>query len=130
MTFFDRSASIDDYDVNLRKLTGVVLVTAIAGFPRAGVFAWETRLDKDGILVQSRLNAGSKYEEFRAEAEIDATVAQAMALLIDTSACTQWLFRCKEGRVIRENSSTERTFYQVTSLLSPQNRVIPFFMLR
>ena len=119
MTFFNRSASIDDSDVYLRKLTGVVLVIAIAGFPWAGAFAWETRLDKDGILVQSRLNAGSKYEEFRAEAEIDATVAQAMALLIDTPACTQWLFRCKEGRVIRQISSTERTFYQVTSLPFP-----------
>ena len=104
MTFFNRSASIDDYHVNLRKLTDVVLVTAIAGFPWAGVFAWETRLDKDGILVQSRLNAGSKYEEFRAEAEIDATVAQTIALLKDTSACPQWLFRCKESRVTPERA--------------------------
>jgi hypothetical protein len=29
------------------------------------------------------------------------------------------LFRCKEGRVIQEISSTERTFYQVTSLPFP-----------
>ena len=105
--------------MNLYKLAAIMLVTTIAGFTWAEASAWETRLDKDGILVQSRLTSGTKYEEFRAEAEIDATVAQAMALLIDTSACTQWLFRCKEGRVIREISSTERTFYQVTSLPFP-----------
>ena len=105
--------------MNRHKLPSLVLATAIVGLTWTGAYAWETRLDEDGILVQSRLTSGTKYEEFRAEAEIDATVAQAMALLIDTSACTQWLFRCKEGRVIQEISSTERTFYQVTSLPFP-----------
>ena len=119
MTFFSPSPEIDDFNLNLHKLPSVLLVTAILGLTWTDAYAWETRLDEDGILVQSRLISATKYEEFRAETEIDATVAQAMALLIDISACTQWLFRCKEGRVIRETSTTERTFYQVTSLPFP-----------
>ena len=119
MTFFSPSPEIDDFNLNLHKFPSVLLVTAILGLTWTDAYAWETRLDEDGILVQSRLISATKYEEFRAEAEIDATVAQAMALLIDISACTQWLFRCKEGRVIRETSTTERTFYQVTSLPFP-----------
>lgn len=91
----------------------------LLGLMNTEAHAWETQLDKDGILVQSRLTAGAKYQEFRAEAEIDATVAQAIALLKDIPACRQWLFRCKESRLITEISTTERIFYQVTSLPFP-----------
>jgi hypothetical protein len=119
LTFFSPSPKIDDLDLTLHKLSGILLVASILGLTCMDAQAWETRLNKDGILVQSRLTSGVKYKEFRAEAEIDATVAQAIALLKDTSACTQWLFRCKESRVIRELSTTERIFYQVTSLPFP-----------
>jgi len=119
LTFFNPSPGIDDFDLNLHKLPSALLVTAILGLTWTDAYGWETRLDEDGILIQSRLTSGAKYEEFRAEVEIDATVAQAIALLIDISACTRWLFRCKEGHVIRETSATERIFYQVTSLPFP-----------
>lgn len=105
--------------MSLQKLQRVLFATAILSLAWVDAYAWETRVDEDGILVQSRLTPGAKYEEFRAEAEIDATVAQAIALLKDTSACTQWLYRCKESRIIRETSPTERIFYQVTSLPFP-----------
>jgi hypothetical protein len=119
LTFFSPCPEIDDLELNLHKLKRVLFATAILGFAWVDAHAWETRRDEDGILVQSRPTPGAKYEEFRAEAEIDATVAQAIALLKDTSACTQWLFRCKESRIIREMSNTERVFYQVTSLPFP-----------
>ena len=95
------------------------MAAALLAVISAGAFAWDTRVDEDGILVQSRLNAGARYQEFRAQTEIDATIAQAIALLKDTSACTAWLFRCRESRVIQEISATERTFYQVTALPFP-----------
>jgi hypothetical protein len=119
LKFFSLSAQIDDLKLNLHKLPTVLVVTTILGLGWMDAYAWETRLDEDGILVQSRLTSGAKYEEFRAEAEIEATVAQAIALLKDISACTKWLFRCKESRLIRETSTTERIFYQVTSLPFP-----------
>ena len=119
MTFFSLSPEIDDLKLNLHKLPRVLVVTAILGLTWADAYAWETRLDEDGILVQSRLTSGAKYEEFRVETEIVATMAQAIALLEDASACTQWLFRCKESQIIRETSATERLFYQVTSLPFP-----------
>ncbi len=105
--------------MSLHKILRVLFATTLVSLACLDAYAWETRLDKDGILVQSRLTSGAQYQEFRAEVEIDATVAQAIALLKDTSACTQWLFRCKESRIIREISSTERIFYQVTSLPFP-----------
>lgn len=119
MTFFSPSPKISDLELSHQKLLRVLAFTTILGFVWTDAYAWETRLDEDGILIQSRLTPGAKYEEFRAEVEIDATVAQAIALLKDTSACTQWLFRCKESRIIRETSTTERIFYQVTSLPFP-----------
>ena len=96
-----------------------LLVTALFGFYSSDAFAWETVLHKDGILVESRLKSHLRYREFRAKTEISATIAQAIALLKDTAACKQWLYRCEDSWVIRELSSTERLFYQVTSLPFP-----------
>ena len=59
---------------------------------------WETRKVEDGITVQSRLPENAKYQEFRADTEIDATIAQAIALLSDNEACPEWLYRCKESK--------------------------------
>ena len=110
MTFFSPSPEIDDFNLNLHKFPSVLLVTAILGLTWTDAYAWETRLDEDGILVQSRLISATKYEEFRAETEIDATVAQAMALLIDISACTQWLFRCKEAALFEKRAPLNGPF--------------------
>lgn len=80
---------------------------------------WESRLDKDGVVVESRRQEGAKYEEFRAYTLVESNVASALALLQDTTACTEWVFRCKESRILDEPSSIERTFYQVTTLPFP-----------
>ncbi len=80
---------------------------------------WETRLEKNSVVVETRKLEGSNYEEFRAFTVVDVNVASALALLRDSDACTAWVFRCKESRTLEEPSAIERTFYQVTSLPFP-----------
>lgn len=80
---------------------------------------WTGRYDKDGVVIESRKPEGAKYEEFRAHTVVEASVASALALLQDTGACSQWVFRCKESRILEQPSPVERTFYQVTSLPFP-----------
>jgi len=80
---------------------------------------WKTRLDKDRILVESRPVQGSHYEEFRASLVMTAAPAHVIALLQDNSACSKWLYRCTESRLLEAVSNTERFFYQSTGLPFP-----------
>jgi len=96
-----------------------VLLPLVSPLAIASAQDWQIRLVKDGITVQSRLPENAKYQEFRADTEIDATIAHAIALLSDNEACSEWLYRCKESRLLKEISPTERIFYQVSSLPFP-----------
>jgi hypothetical protein len=96
-----------------------ISMSLVSPLAMASAQDWETRKVEDGITVQSRLPENAKYQEFRADTEIDATIAQAIALLSDNEACPEWLYRCKESRLIKEISPTERIFYQVSSLPFP-----------
>lgn len=80
---------------------------------------WQLRLERDGITVKSRTPDGERHQEFLAQAEIDASMAQIIALLQDTDACNRWLFRCEHARVVERISNQERYFYQVTDLPFP-----------
>ena len=96
-----------------------LVVVTLLGICSSDAFAWETAIDNDGILVETRLKPNFRYREFRAKTETSGTIAQAIALLKDTTACKRWLYRCENSYVIRELSSTERLFYQLTSLPFP-----------
>lgn len=105
------------------KLSLLLLTLVMINAPvtSAGELAsqWETRLDEDNILVESRKIQNASYDEFRATMIVSTGLAPAIALLQDTSACSDWIFRCKESAIIQAFSKTERTFYQVTTLPFP-----------
>lgn len=101
-------------------LKRLVLLTAFVAFASAAsAESWHLRLDEDNIVVESRVPDDKDYQEFRATVEINAPVLSAIALLKDNDACSQWLFRCAESRLIEEISHSERLFYQRTKLPFP-----------
>jgi hypothetical protein len=116
-----RRIRIHFHTLNIRAgFATVITIGLVAGLAQQSMAEnWQPRLNKDGIVVESRSVKGLKYQEFKAVTEIEGTVAQAIAILKDNSACERWLFRCKESRLVKEISNTERTFYQVTSLPFP-----------
>lgn len=107
------------FELTARLFLRLLFLTSLIYSPGTLAIEWENRLDKDGVVVESRKQEGAKYEEFRAHTVVEENVASALALLQDTDACTAWVFRCKESRILNQPSSIERTFYQVTSLPFP-----------
>jgi len=100
------------------RVHGLILLLLYLPQPLAAA-DWQTRLEKDGILVESRPAQGSRYEEFRASLVMNAEPAHVIALLQDNSACSDWLYRCTESRLLESVSKTERYFYQSTGLPFP-----------
>ncbi|MFT7222067.1 MAG: hypothetical protein ACI8Z1_003690 [Candidatus Azotimanducaceae bacterium] len=102
-----------------RLLLTLILIAAPATNAEDLAGKWETSLDEDNILVESRKSQNTSYDEFRATMIVSTGLAPAIALLQDTSACSDWIFRCKESAIIQAFSKTERTFYQITTLPFP-----------
>lgn len=102
-----------------RLLLTLILIAAPVTNAEDLTGKWETSLDEDNILVESRKSQNASYDEFRATIIVSTGLAPAIALLQDTSACSDWIFRCKESAIIQAFSKTERIFYQVTTLPFP-----------
>jgi hypothetical protein len=100
-------------------LTGLSLPAVAEQINDWSLNEWDARLDKDGIEVYTRPGPEPRYKEFKGSTEIEATVAHAVALLEDHSACSNWLHRCSHSRLVEEVSATRRVFYQVTELPFP-----------
>ncbi len=97
----------------------IALILQFLWFADVASADWSLRIEKDDIRVESRPSQDGRYQEFRASMRVATGLGPTIALLRDTDACTVWLFRCQESRVIEEVNQTERTFYQVSSLPFP-----------
>ncbi len=74
--------------------------------------AWDLKRNKQGIQVYTRSVEGSKFKAVQAKMEIEATLTELTALILDTEACSDWADLCKEARVHEQLSPTE--FYVYT----------------
>lgn len=80
---------------------------------------WQKHHEEDGVIIYVRDVEGSKYREFKASVNINATPAHAVALLQDNDACPRWVDPCESSTLLEEVSKTERYFHQVTDLPFP-----------
>jgi len=80
---------------------------------------WNLRKDKIGIQVYSRKIEGLKYREFKGIVEMESTLAATLALLDDSGACVDWLYRCESARVLQRSGLRMRHVYQVSDLPFP-----------
>jgi hypothetical protein len=80
---------------------------------------WNLRKDKIGIQVYSREVEGLAYREFKGIVEIESTLAATLALLDDTEACVDWLYRCESARILQRSGIRQRHVYQVSDLPFP-----------
>ncbi|MGJ4731719.1 START domain-containing protein [Leptospira levettii] len=61
---------------------------------------WSESKRKKGIQVLTRPVAGSNIEEFLGKTEVDASISQVIALLVDPQSCKNLYHQCKELTVL------------------------------
>ena len=96
-----------------------MLITMLIGAEEAVESEWNLRKDKIGIQVYSRKVEGLAYREFKGIVDIKSTLAASLALLDDTEACVDWLYRCESARVLQKSGIRQRHVYQVSDLPFP-----------
>lgn len=71
---------------------------------------WSEAKRKKGIQILTRPVAGSNIEEFLGRTEVDATLAQVVALLVDPQSCKTLYHQCKELTVLSGNDKKSSVY--------------------
>ncbi|MDD5686905.1 MAG: START domain-containing protein [Elusimicrobia bacterium] len=73
---------------------------------------WQLKMKKDGITVYTRNVKGSGFKEFKATAEIKASLESALKLITDVKSYAKWSPNIKEIRVLKKINSNESIMYE------------------
>jgi hypothetical protein len=96
----------------MKRMALIVLAFVLA--PGAAS-AWEQARNKNGVRVFNRPVPGSSFKEFRAVAEVKASLNSLVAVVSDADNYCAWYDECKEARRLGKDSATatEWTVYYV-----------------
>jgi len=83
----------------------------------AGVdYDWKQKKDKDGIKIYTSTVEGSPFKAVRGEMVVEGRLASLVALVEDLDACPSWADLCKEARIEKRVSDSERAALQKLKL--------------
>lgn len=74
-------------------------------------YAWQEKLNKDGIVIQTSSVQGYDHKAVRGEMVIKGAVSDLVALIEDLDACPDWADLCKEARLEKRVSATASYAY-------------------
>jgi hypothetical protein len=72
---------------------------------------WRQYKDEGGIIGYEHNVEKSKYLETRAETVIEAPVEVLLEVLKDISSYPQWMYKCKEAVLLRQENKLKRVLY-------------------
>lgn len=100
------------------SLCGLLLVTQVA---LADLFdiEWELRRDKEQIQVYTGDVEGSKFKAVKATMELEASLGEFVALVMDSKSCPDWAELCKHSEQVSTTSETEMIVYTLNDLPWP-----------
>jgi hypothetical protein len=84
----------------LITLTALALISANA-LAAEKAPQWELLSDRDGIRVSRMETPGSSLIRFKGEAEINASPAKVLNIIVDTTRATEWVEDLEESSVVR-----------------------------
>lgn len=99
----------------LRRLT-VYFLSMFVVLPIVNAMAesaWQEVRSDGNIVVKQRDVPGSGYKETRGTMQADASLFAILAVLKDSAACADWLYKCKYGETVSSISTAERIYYTV-----------------
>jgi hypothetical protein len=80
---------------------------------------WELRTEKEGIKVYTRTFPDSKFKAIRVELDLQATLSQIVALLMDVNTGAEWVYATKSCVLLKQVSPSEVVYYSEVKLPWP-----------
>jgi hypothetical protein len=76
---------------------------------------WKYEKSAGGAVAYTRTVPNSSFKEYKVETEVEATLTQVVAVLMDVRDLPQWVDRCSEATILKEISPTESITRTVTA---------------
>ncbi|HNA79299.1 MAG TPA: START domain-containing protein [Turneriella sp.] len=76
---------------------------------------WKYEKSAGGAVAYTRSVPNSSFKEYKVETEVEATLTQVVAVLMDVRDLPQWVDRCSEAAILKEISPTESITRTVTA---------------
>jgi len=80
---------------------------------------WRLKTDKDGIAVYTKLFPDSKFKAIRVDVELDATLSQLVAVILDVNTGAEWVYSTKSSVLLKQVSPSELYYYSEVSIPWP-----------
>lgn len=80
---------------------------------------WKLEKDKNDIKIYTTDLSGSKIKAVKVECEVNTTLAQLVALLLDVEAAPLWIYHTKSASLLKRESASELYYYSEVVLPWP-----------
>jgi hypothetical protein len=94
------------------RLSAALALGLALAAPARGDEGWRPVLDEDGVTVMERAAPDRLLPLLRGEVEIDADPYEIAAVIVDAPAQTEWMWQCRESRVLRGGPEGAELVYQ------------------
>ncbi len=89
-----------------------------------GVYAqddWDLKTQKQGLEVYTRTFPDSKFKAIKVKLELEATLSQLVAVLMDVNTGASWVYATKTSVLLKQVSPAELVYYSEIKLPWPIN---------
>jgi len=80
---------------------------------------WKLSTEKEGIKVYTVKVPDSKIKAIKVECELNASVSQLVAVLMDVNTAPDWVYHVKSAKLVKQVSPAELYYYSEVSLPWP-----------
>jgi hypothetical protein len=105
-----------------RNTAFIVINLVFCSFIRGyGQTDWELKTEKEGIKVYTKTFADSKFKAIRVDLDLQATLSQVVALLMDVNTGAEWIYATKTSVLLKQISPGELVYYSEVKLPWPMS---------
>src|SRR6186713_1044434 len=101
----------------------ILLAVILQGYfgltPVYGQENWKLKSNKDGIAIFLRSLPDSKFKAVKVECEVNATLSQLVAVILDVKTGAEWVYSTKSSILLRQVSPSELFYYSEVSIPWP-----------
>jgi hypothetical protein len=98
-----------------------ILILAGAWYSGYGQNEWTLQSEKEGVSVYTRNFPDSKFKAIRVELEVEASLSQMVAVLLDVDSGVNWVYGTKSSVLLKRISPTEVYYYSEVNIPWPFN---------
>lgn len=80
---------------------------------------WALKENSNGVSIFTGDVANSKVKAIKVECELDATLMQVVAALMDVKSSEQWLYHTASNHIVRQVSPSELYYYSLVEMPWP-----------